>query len=74
MNTAIAFATVALWLGFLYVWIDAIVGIARIPESSFRRGGRSKAMWIAIVVLTTLIGILVWNYWGHRRAVVRAGV
>ncbi|MGQ0434588.1 MAG: hypothetical protein ACT452_19545 [Microthrixaceae bacterium] len=69
MNVVIPVLGVGLWLGFLYVWIDALIGVARIPESAFRRGVRAKAFWIALIALTGVVGIIVWNYWGHARAI-----
>lgn len=69
MNILIPVLAVGLWLGFLYVWIDALVGIVRIPVSAFRRGEPAKAFWVVAIVLTGLVGIIVWNYWGHKRAV-----
>lgn len=72
MNTVFVVLTVLMSVGFLYVWVDAIITLARIPEAAFRRGPGRKALWIAVLVLTTWVGILLCNYWGHRREVVSA--
>ncbi len=50
------------WIFTFVLWIVALVEVARIPEQQFRAAGSEKIMWVLIVVLTHVIGALVWRF------------
>ena len=60
------------WLVALAGWVVAIVEVARIPEHQFRAAGTEKTVWVLVVVLTQVIGALIW-YFAKRSEVLAAG-
>lgn len=59
-------------IGVNAAWIVVLVEISRIPEAQFRAARTQKTTWILIVVLTGLIGAIVW--WAGKRREVREAV
>ena len=59
------------WLVALAGWVVAIVEVARIPEHQFRAAGTEKTVWVLVVVLTQVIGALIW-YFAKRSEVLAA--
>lgn len=62
-----------LWLASFVYWIIAIVEVARIPDQQFRAAGAEKTVWVLIVVLTQIIGALVWRFTKRRDVLAAAG-
>ena len=63
----------ALWVaGFVY-WIVALVEVVRLPEQQYRAAGADKTVWILIVVLTQIVGALIWRFAKRGEVLAAAG-
>lgn len=70
---ALFFAAVfVLVIGLNAVWIVALVEIARLPDAQFRAARTEKTTWVIVVVLTGVIGAVIW--WAGKRREVREAV
>lgn len=65
-------AVFVLVIGLNAVWIVALVEIARIPDAQFRAARTEKTTWVIVVVLTGVIGAVIW--WAGKRREVREAV
>ena len=63
----------ALWVAAIVYWIISIVEVAGIPESQFRAAGSEKLTWVLVVVLTGVIGALVWRFSKRAEVLAAAG-
>jgi hypothetical protein len=61
------------WAGGFALWIVKLVQVARIPEFQYRAAGTDKTTWILVVVLTSFIGALIWQFGPRRRVLNAAG-
>jgi len=62
-----------LWIaGFVY-WIVALVEVVRIPDQQFRAAGTDKTVWVLVVVLTQIIGALIWRFAKRNDVLAAAG-
>lgn len=59
-----------LWVAALVYWIIVLVEVARIPDFQYRAAGSEKITWVLVVVLTQIIGALIWRF--AKRDEVRA--
>jgi hypothetical protein len=65
---------IALWVFTLVFWIMKIVEIAGIPDHQFKAANTDKLVWILIVVLTGIIGALIWQFAKRDDVLRMAGV
>ncbi len=49
------------WLATIAWWIASIVEIARIPDHQFRAAGSEKLTWLLVVILTGILGTVIWR-------------
>ncbi|MEZ5346064.1 MAG: PLDc N-terminal domain-containing protein [Pyrinomonadaceae bacterium] len=56
---------IAVWIGSIVVWIKAIIEIAK---SDFK-GENDKLVWILIVVLTGIIGAIIYYAVGRNQRI-----
>ncbi|HET9092091.1 MAG TPA: DUF2510 domain-containing protein [Acidimicrobiales bacterium] len=49
------------WLATIAWWIGSIVEIARIPDYQFRAAGSEKLTWLLVVILTGILGTVIWR-------------
>ena len=50
------------WLVATVFWIVTIVEVCKIPDYQYRAAGTEKLTWILVVVLTQVIGALIWRF------------
>lgn len=62
---------IGLWVAAVVGWIIAIVEVSRIPDGQYRAAGAEKLTWVLVVVLTGIIGALIW-YFAKRSDVLAA--
>jgi Protein of unknown function (DUF2510)/Phospholipase_D-nuclease N-terminal len=60
-----------LWAAASVYWIVAIIEVARTPDVQFRAVASDKVGWLLIVILTGIVGALIWLF-AKRSAVLGA--
>ena len=62
-----------LWVAALVYWIVALVEVVRLPDHQFQAAGSEKTVWVLIVVLTQIVGALIWRFAKRREVLAAAG-